>query len=75
MTSVPLTWTSAGSSFRIPVFAIFCRSRSKNFVWLQLPTVGASESAAFVFFLAFFAAPAVALAAEEPLLPMEAAWE
>jgi hypothetical protein len=26
MTSDLLPWTSAGSSFRMPVFAIFCRS-------------------------------------------------
>jgi hypothetical protein len=57
----------------MPVFAIFCKSCSRNLVWLQLSMVGASESAALVFFLAFFAAPTAMPVAEDLLLPMAAA--
>jgi hypothetical protein len=55
----------------MPILAAFCRSFSRNLVWTQLPTAGASASAVLV--LAFFAATAAAPVAEELLLPMAAA--
>jgi hypothetical protein len=72
MISDPMIWTSAGSSFKMPIFAALCQSFSKNLVWTQLPTVGASTSAVLV--LAFFAAAAAAApAAVELLWPMAVA--
>jgi hypothetical protein len=53
----------------MPIFSALCSSLSRNLVWTQLPTAGASASAVLAFFTA---APAAVPAAEELLLPMVA---
>jgi hypothetical protein len=73
MISGPPMRISAGSSFTMHVFVVFCRSCSRNLVWLQLPTLGASESMALVFLFTLFAVSVAVLVVEEPLLPMAAA--
>jgi hypothetical protein len=63
----PAMRTSTGSFFKMTIFLVLCNSFSRNLVWIQLPTVGASASTVLAFFTA---APVVAPAVVELLLPM-----
>jgi hypothetical protein len=66
----PAARVSAGSFFRMPIFSALDNSFSWTLVWTQFPKVGESASAVLAFFVA---APPVAPATVELLLPMKVA--
>jgi hypothetical protein len=69
MISGPVARASAESCRRRPFFLVVSSSLSLILLWTQLPTVEVSPSAVLALLTA---APAVASAVVEPLLPMAA---